>query len=140
MMLFLGGSYFAYRNYKQNRPHSMWVPLPIRADLEMAKRDQIIKDLKAKLSTPEILLQVSKDMGLSAKWNLPSDEECAQELGRRLFVRPGDAETPAGKVPAIHIGVSGKLKDSEISGQIAMRLMDDVRDILGIKLPAKSDS
>ena len=45
-----------------------------------------------------------------------------------------------GKVPAIHIGVKGKAKESEVSGEIAMRLMDDVWKILGIKPPKKKQS
>jgi hypothetical protein len=40
-----------------------------------------------------------------------------------------------GKVPAIHIGVHGKRKESALSGKIAMRLMDDVWPILGIDPP-----
>lgn len=137
MMLFLGGGYFAYRSYKQNRPHPVWVPLPIRADLESSKRDVIMKDLKAKLSEKESLVKVSKDLGLVQKWEFPSDEACADEIARRLFVKAGDADTPMGKVPAIHIGVNGKVKDSAVSGEIAMRLMEDVWKILGIEPPSK---
>ncbi len=42
-----------------------------------------------------------------------------------------------GKVPAIHIGLTGKRKEREVSGAVAMRLMDDVWKILGIKAPPK---
>jgi hypothetical protein len=66
---------------------------------------------------------------------LRSDEQCARELADRLFVRSGDADTPMGKVPAILIGVNGKRKEREVSGEIAMRLMDDVWEILGIDPP-----
>jgi hypothetical protein len=72
-----------------------------------------------------------------SKWGLVSDEAGAVEIGRRLFVRAGDADTPMGKVPAVHIGVNGKRKEREVSGQIAMRLMEDVWKILGIKPPEK---
>jgi hypothetical protein len=137
MMLFLGGGYFAYRAYQQNRPHPVWVPLPINPELETAKRDEIIKGLLGKLKEPELLKNVSKDLGLSQKWSLPSDEECAKEIARRIFVRPGDADSPMGPVPAIHIGLSGKEKESKVTGEIAMRLMDDVWKILGIKPPKK---
>lgn len=139
MLLFLGGSYFAYRSYKQNRPHPVWVPLPINPELGVAKRDELINSLKTKLGTPEVLEKVSKDVGLTQKWNLPSDVECANELGKRLFVKEGDADTPTGPVPAILIGVSGKSKESGVSGQIAMRLMEDVWKILGIKPPPKKE-
>jgi hypothetical protein len=40
-------------------------------------------------------------------------------------------------VPAILIGVHGKRKDYELSGKIAVRLMDDVWPILGIDPPQK---
>lgn len=135
MLLMGAGGYFALKTYKQNRPSPVWVPLPVNPELPMAKRDEIIADLKAKLSEREVLIQVSKDVGLIGKWGLVSDDAGAVEIGKRLFVRPGDADTPMGKVPAIHVGVNGKRKDREVSGQIAMRLMEDVWKILGIKPP-----
>ena len=39
MMLVLGGGGYAYRNYKLNRPHPIWVPLPINPALPLEKRD-----------------------------------------------------------------------------------------------------
>jgi hypothetical protein len=140
MMLLLGGTYFAYRTYQHNRPQPVWVPLPINPELESAKRDEIINDLKAKLSEPELLTKVSKDLGLPEKWNLPSDAECAKEIARRLYIRPGEADTPIGSVPAIHIGIKGKVKESGVSGEIATRLMDEVWKILGIEPPEKKES
>lgn len=137
MFLALGGSYFAFRTYKQNRPHPVWVPLPIRADLESKERDRVIKELKEKLDNRELLVSVSKDVGLAKKWNLASDAEGADEIAARLFVRPGDAATPMGNVPAILIGVNGKHKESAVSSELAMRLMDDVWKILGITPPKK---
>ena len=139
VMLFLGGSFFAYKYYKANRPHPVWVPLPINPELESAKRDSIIKELKAKLSEKNLLVKVSQDVGLVKKWRLASYEEGAREIGSRLFVRSGDRDTPMGKVPAILIGVSGKAKESAVSGEIAMRLIEDVWKILGIKPPQRSD-
>jgi hypothetical protein len=139
MLLFLGGSYYGYKTYKQNRPHPVWVPLPIRADLESKERDKVINQLKEKLDDRELLLQVSKDVGLAKKWKLASDEAGADEIAARLFVKSGDADTPMGKVPAILIGVKGKNKESVVSGELAMRLMDDVWKILGITPPKKTD-
>ena len=137
MMLFLGGSYFAYRTYQQNRPHPIWVPLPINPELPVVKRDEIIAKLKSELSQTDRLVRVSKDVGLVGKWKLSSDEDGAAELASRLFVREGEADTPNGKVPAIHIGVKGTRKEREVSGEIAMRLMEDVWKILGIDPPPK---
>lgn len=141
VMLLMGGALAYYKMvYLPGRPHPVWVPLPINPELEREKRDAIIKNLKEKLSDREILVKVSKDLGLRQKLQLDSDDQCASELAARLFVKPGDADTPMGKVPAIHIGVKGTEKESAVSGQIAMRLMDDVWKILGIKPPQKKDS
>jgi hypothetical protein len=138
MMLFFGGGLFAYHSYKQNRPAPVWVPLPFNPEqLPMAKRDEIIIKLKEKLSEPGLLTKVSEDVGLVKKWGLPTNEACAVELGRRLFVKAGDADTPMGKVPAILVGLTGKNKEREVSGEIAMRLMDDVWKILGVEPPPK---
>ena len=136
-MLMLGGAYVYYKKvYQQNLPHPVWVPLPINPELPSAKVQEVIAGLKQKLSEPEILVKVSSDLGLVRKWNLPSDEICAREIKKRLFIRTGDAVTPmGGKVPAIHIGVNGIEKETGITTDLAMRLMQDVWKILGIKPP-----
>jgi formylglycine-generating enzyme required for sulfatase activity/serine/threonine protein kinase len=113
----------------------VWVPMPINPELPIDKRHEIIAKLKTELGQPERLAKVSKDVGLVVKWGLLSDEACAAELGKRLFVRAGDMDTPEGKVPAIHVGLTGKRKERDVSGVIAMRLMDDVWKILGIEPP-----
>lgn len=137
VMLVLGGGVFAYWTYKQNRPNPVWVPLPINPGVPDKKRQEIATDLKAKLGRPEILIQVSKDLGLAKKMNLASDNKVADELARRLFVKVGEAASPMGRVPSINIGVTGKNKEKEVSGEIAMRLMEDVWKILGIKAPSR---
>ena len=43
------------------------------------------------------------------------------------------------KVPSINVGVKGKRKNQELSGKIAMRLMEDVWNFLGIKPPPKKE-
>jgi hypothetical protein len=138
VLLFCGmgvGGLFAYRAYKQNLPAPIWVPMPINPELPNDKRDEILNKLKTELEKPELLAKVSHDVGLVKKWELPTDEACAAELGRRMFVRAGEMDTPMGKVPAIHVGLAGKRKEREVSGEIAMRLMDDVWKILGIEPP-----
>jgi hypothetical protein len=137
LILMMGGLLFAYQQYKLNKPAPMWVPLPVRQDLPLAEQDKAAMDLKQKLCVEAVFLKVSKDLGLPAKWELASENEAAAELERRVFVRAGQADTPMGKVPAIHIGVNGKVREQELSGQIAMRLMDDVWRILGIDPPQK---
>lgn len=136
--LMLGGGGFAYKSYKQNRPHPVWVPIPINPELPGDKRTEIARELKAKLLKPELMIQVSKDLALPKALGLATDEQAANEIAERLFVMVGEADTPAGtKVPSINVGVRGKNKEQEISGKIAMRLMKDVWVILGIKPPVR---
>jgi hypothetical protein len=138
--LMLGGGGFAYKSYKQNRPHPVWVPLPINPELPGEKRTEIARELKTQLAKPEILIQVSKDLALPQALGLASDEQAAKEIAERLFVNVGEADSPTGtKVPSINIGVRGKAREQEVSGKIAMRLMQDVWKILGIKPPEKKE-
>lgn len=137
IVLLMGGAYFGYKTLKRNRPSPIWVPIAINADLPITKRDEIIKSIKDHLSQASVLEKVSHDLGLPAKMGLPNDKSVSDELTKRLFVRAGDMDTPTGKVPSIHVGVTGKVKEAPISGEIAMRLMDDVWPLLGIKPPPK---
>lgn len=133
------GAFVYYKKvHLPNQPHPVWVPLPINPELPSAKCQELVKDLKKKLSDTDLLVRVSRDMGLVKKWNLPTDEMCARELASRIFVRTGDADTPMGKVPAIHVGVNGKEKESGLTTELAMRLMREVWNILGIKPPKQS--
>jgi hypothetical protein len=137
MLLMGAGGFLALKSYKQNRPVPVWVPLPINPELPTEKCDEIVAKLKDQLGKPEVLAKVSADVGLVRKWELPSDEAGAAELGRRLFVKTGEMDSPMGRVPAIHIGVTGKRKERQVTGEIAMRLMEDVWPILGLEPPPK---
>lgn len=135
MMLLLGGGAFAWWNHKQNLPSPMWVPLPIRNGLGDDDRDKVVRDLREKLQAPEVLAGVTRDLDLRTAWDMESAAQAERELAGRIFVRPGDMDSPMGRVPAIHIGITGKSKESQLSGKIAVRLMDDVWKILGIEPP-----
>ena len=137
MMLMLAAGAFGVWTYRQNRPAPMWVELPINPDRSDEERDKTAKELWKKLREKEVLIQVSKDMRLAEKWQLKSDGEAAAELSNRVFVKIGDTAAPMGRVPAVHIGIMGKRKEMKLSGEISMRLMDDVWKILGIKPPNK---
>ncbi|MGL5018439.1 MAG: hypothetical protein ACRDBP_09915, partial [Luteolibacter sp.] len=97
-------------------------------------------DLKKSLLKPDVLIQVSKDLGLRQLMDVATDEAAANELAQRLFVDTGETTAPTGgSVPSLNIGVKGKRKDREISEKVAVRLMQDVYPLLGIKPPpAKS--
>ena len=137
MVLVLGGGAFGYRALKQNRPAPIWVPLTMKAEVPYERRREIAKELKTKLENKEILIRVSKDLGLATQWKLSSAEAAADELGKRLFVELGDTDSPEGRVPSMNVGVRGKLKEKDLSGKIAVRLMDDVWKILGMTPPEK---
>jgi hypothetical protein len=138
MALILGGTAVAYKSYKGNRPSPIWVPMPINPELPVEKRAEAAKELKAHLTKPEILIQVSKDLALPKAFGVSSDEQAANEVAKRMFVDVGEADSAMGtKVPSINIGVRGKAKEQELSGKIAMRLMQDVWKVLGIKPPAQ---
>lgn len=137
-LLIVGGG-FAYKNHKQNRAHPVWVPLRINPELPLEKQNEIAKALKSGLSNPEVLLKVSMDLNLPKALGLKSDEQAADVIASRLFVDVGKASSPNGiEVPAINVGVKGIEKDQEISGKIAVRLIQDVWKILGIDPPAQN--
>jgi hypothetical protein len=134
MVLMVGGVGFAYKAYKGNKPSPIWVPLPINPELSDDKRVEIVKKLRAHLTQAEVLMQVSKDLNLPSALNVPSHEQAANEIGKRVFVDIGEADTPTGtKVPSINVGVKGKAKDRELSGKVAVRLIEDVQKLLGTK-------
>jgi hypothetical protein len=135
MLLVVGGTGYAYRSYQQNRPSPVWVPMPLNPDRSQTEHETVARELKGKLDTPEILTRVSKDLNLAKAWGLASDTEAADEIARRLFVKVGEVNTPTGTAPAINVGVDGPVKDRELSAKIAMRLMEDVWKIVGIKPP-----
>lgn len=139
MALMSGGGAFAYRIYKQNRPQPVWVPLSINPELPGSKRDAAVKELKTKLDTPEIMLEVSKDLGLAQAWDLPTESAAAAELSRRLFIRLGEIQANFGTTPTVDIGVNGTVKEKALSEKIAMRLMKDVEKILGLKPPPRKE-
>jgi len=128
----LGVGFIGIRVYKQNRPYPVWVPLPVNPELSGDKKLQFSKELKQKLGEHQYLLSLSKELELAKKWKLASNEEAADLVAARLFVKVGEADTPKGtKIPSINIGVNGKAKDKDVSNEIALRLHSDVRKILG---------
>lgn len=130
IVIFCFGGWFGIKAYKQNRSHPVWVELPINPQLPTKQRDETIRMLMSKLSNRAILEQVSRDVGLKRKWQLESEEAAVEEIAKRLFVRPGDTQGKIGRVPALHIGLKGKRKESEVTGEVAVRLMPEVVKIL----------
>jgi hypothetical protein len=136
MAMMCGGGFYAFRTYKDNRPTPMWVALPINPELPTERQDEIVRELKVKLCAPEILVSVSKDLGLMKEWKMASDAQCADEIRKRILVRVGETSNSIGtRVPSIDIGMHGISKERDLSGKIAVRLMRDVWKILGVKPP-----
>ncbi len=131
--LLCGGGAFAVHAYRQSRPVPAWVPLPLNPEVPLAQRDQIVAKLKEELNEQDRLLKISKDVGLVSKWELASEDEGAAQIAKRLFVKEGDVDLPQGRVPAIHVGIKGTRKESEVTKQLIKSVMKEVADILGIK-------
>ncbi|NJM36587.1 MAG: hypothetical protein HC845_01220 [Akkermansiaceae bacterium] len=138
MMLVLGGGAFGYWTLRQNRPHPVYVPMPMNEKLSIQQRTDTMKEVRAKLGSKEILSKVSKDLDLVNKLNVFSEDAAVIELENRLMVELGStANQSGGSAPTLNVGVTGVRKDKEISEKIAMRLMEEVMKISGIEPPKK---
>lgn len=136
LLVGLGGG-FALWTYRQNRPMPVWVPLALNSEVPAEKREQLAAEIKAKLLEGTILVDAAKDVGLAGKLKLPTHEAAAAEARRQLFVKVGEAQTPAGNVPSINIGFESQRKTFGPMGEMAGRVMKDVWKMLGIKEPER---
>lgn len=132
LVLGIGGGALLW-NHRRNRPDKVWVPLPLSPEAPEDARETFAKQLDTELRKPSVLLGVATDIQLAEKFGLPSPEAAADELGKRLFVEIGQSDTAIGKTISLNIGVSGKTREHALLGQIAERLMEDVKRILGVK-------
>ncbi|NJR41697.1 MAG: hypothetical protein HC767_02545, partial [Akkermansiaceae bacterium] len=80
MMLVLGGGAFGYWTLRQNRPHPVYVPMPMNEKLSIQQRTDTMKEVRAKLGSKEILSKVSKDLDLVNKLNVFSEDAAVIEL------------------------------------------------------------
>jgi len=132
LLLGIGGGALLW-NHRRNRPDKVWVPLPLNPEAQEDSRKAVAKQLDTELRKPSVLLAVAEDTQLAAKLALPTTEAAAEELGKRLFVEIGTVDTAMGKTASLNIGVNGKSKEHAMLGQIAERLMKDVKRILGVR-------
>ena len=136
LFLFLGiGMTTAYNLYKQSRPHPVWFPIPLNPEAPLGQTDGIIRELTTKLGERENLMRICKELDLKKKWKMDSDDEVADEISSRFFVKRGDMDTPMGKVPSIHVGFRGTNRDREVSYAMLNALLPDVWKVLGIDPP-----
>lgn len=128
----LFGAKYAREEYLLRKPDKVWVPLALRADISMAEQKKHAEEIDAKLRTDEILRRVVIDVGLQEKFNQPSQDAAVKDLDRRLFVEAGTADTPTGTIPSINIGVRGTGHEHDILVETSMRIIRDVRRMIGI--------
>lgn len=137
LVLMVGSAAVALRVHRQNQATQVWLPMPINPALSSERREATVVLLKQKLGAHSLLAQVSKDVGLTKKMKYTSDDEAAADLGKRLFVELGQADTSNGKVPSINVGMKCKVKEFKTMGEVTNRLGKDIFAILGIQEPAK---
>ena len=137
LLLFGIGLPTAYHLYKQGRPHPVWLPIPINPEAPFGQTEAMIRALTAKLGNRENLMRIGRDLDLKNKWEMDSDDEVADEIGSRLYVKRGEMDTPMGSAPAIHVGLRGTNRDREVSYAVLDALLPDVWKVLGIDPPKK---
>ena len=137
LLLFGIGLPTAYHLYKQGRPHPVWLPIPINPEAPFGQTEAMIRALTAKLGNRENLMRIGSDLDLKNKWEMDSDDEVADEIGSRLYVKRGEMDTPMGSAPAIHVGLRGTNRDREVSYAVLDALLPDVWKVLGIDPPKK---
>lgn len=136
VVLVAGGGVFALWQYKQSRPHPVWVPLPLNVELPDERRERVAKEFYETLGQREFLVGISKELQLPAKLDVADDEAAADVVQERYFVEIGETETAMGKVPTVNIGVRGTNRDKKVTGEIAQRLGDEIVRKSGAPPPA----
>lgn len=126
LVLVVGSSAFGYRAYRQNRAiHPILLQLSLKPDASVENRAAMVKWVKQKLGEHELLVRVSKDVGLTRKLKFASDDAAASDLRKRLFVEPGETVTPSGRVPTIDIGLDCKVKEYGVMVDVSKRISKD---------------
>lgn len=120
---------------KQNRPDQQWVPLPLKPSSSVEDRTKLQEEILSQLKKDESLRKIVKDLSLSQRWNVSSEEQAMVKLKGILFVRAGEFRNPMTQetFATIDIGVGGKRKERELMGEIATRLGIETRKYLGIE-------
>jgi hypothetical protein len=129
------GAGTGYVMMKLNRPDRIWVPLLVNPDLPEEMREEAAGQISERLLEQERMVRVVREMNLEGRFGSSSQEAAVEELRERIFVSLGEAETPVGAAPAFLIGVSGKRRERTMLGEVTMRLMEDVKEILELPKP-----
>jgi hypothetical protein len=118
---------------RQNRADQQWVPIPINPTTSAASRELMMGEIKGVLSHDHVLRRVVKDLSLQEKLGLGSEQEALDHLKGACFVREGEFTHPQTqeKIPTIDIGMNGKSKDRVVLGEVAVKLCNEARTLLG---------
>jgi len=136
VLLGAGGWYFRH-DYNMKRPDRIWCPIPVDK-LEEGDRKKLADQLGRQLHDPARLAAIVKDLQLTSKFNVASEQAAVADLAGRVFVELGTADSPLGtKVPSLNIGVNGTRRENALLREISARQMDDVWPLLGMKAPPK---
>ncbi len=121
--------------YRQNKPDSQWVPLPLRAEISSSELADFQKNIDESLHQPEVLSAVVKELALQQELGASSEAEAIKTLSTMMFVRTGEFQDPTTMVTykSMNIGCEGKRKQRALLGKIAVRLGVETRKALGIE-------
>lgn len=131
LLLAIGG-YFARKEYYNNKPSKIWVPLPVSVELLYEDQKKLADQIEEALRADDILLQVVRDAGLQEKFKQASEAEAVEDLGQRLFVEVGTADTSMGQLPSINIGVKGRHREKPALEAASMSVIKEVWKMVGI--------
>lgn len=133
----IAGAIGGYKVLKGNQKAPMWVPIVCKADAETEVLEKMVDKIHERLIEPAVLEKVCVDLKLAEKFEVGGVEQAKEVLKKRIFVKLGTHPQDGVDQTAILVGVSGKRKESELSGAIAVRMMDDVWKVLNIDPPPK---
>eukprot|EP00903_Cladosiphon_okamuranus_P003621 g3619.t1 len=98
----------------------------------MENQVAIAEEIDQKLRTDDILGGVVADLKLVEKFDVADENAAIEELGKRLFVEVGTADTQMGPMPSVNVGMKGTRRDGELSREMTERVVKDVFRMIGV--------
>ena len=124
-----------YWMYRQNKPDSQWVPLPLKTEISSAELSSAQENINKAIRRPEVLSAVVQELSLQQEFGNATEADAVTALSSMMFVREGEFQDPTTMITykSINIGCDGKRKQRVLLGKIAVRLGAEVRKALGIE-------
>jgi len=125
-----GGAWF----YRQNKPDSRWVPIPLSESSTRFEREDLRKYLADSLQSPESLSVMVKELDLQTKLGAGTEEEAVAKLKSMMFIRIGEFQNPNTMmlIPTVDVGVEGKRKQQHLLSGIAVKMGESCRKKMGV--------